>query len=145
MTWRDEAINKLKSYQAKCVALENLPDDIQEQEEKLSSIRSVTPDSETVTGSGLSREDRMLNILTYREELKEALHQTTRWVKKMDRALSVLNEEEYKLLDQFYIHPIKNKAERLAEELAVSPKTVYYRKDKALVKFTMARCGALET
>jgi len=145
MTWRDEAVRKLKSYQAKCVALENLPDDIREQEQFLKNIRSAAPDSVSVKSGGVSRDDRILNILTLREELSEAYRQTKAWVEKMERALAVLDSEEYALLDRFYIHPEKKAADRLADDLQVDIKTVYRRKDKALRKFTEARCGALET
>lgn len=145
MIWKHEVIEKLKLYEAKCAALENIPLEIRQQELGMQSIRSMDPDSSPVKGGGTSREDVMLNNIAYREELKESYSQTKLWVDVMDRALSVLTTEEYLLLERFYIHPEKKAADRLAGDLHVDIKTVYRRKDEALRRFTIALYGITET
>ena len=145
MIWKHEAIEKLKQYEVKCAALENIPLEIRQKELGMESIRSADPDSSPVKGHGASREDMMLNNITYREELKESYSQTKLWVTAMDRALSVLTPEENLILERFYIHPEKKAADRLAGDLHVDIKTVYRRKDDALRKFTIALYGITET
>lgn len=145
MIWKHEAIEKLKQYEVKRAALENIPLEIMQKELGMESIRSFDPDSSPVKGNGTSREDMMLNNIAYREELKESYSQTKLWVKAMDRALGVLMPEEYLILERFYIHPEKKAADRLAGDLHVDIKTVYRWKDDALRKFTIALYGITET
>lgn len=145
MIWKHEAIEKLKQYEVKCAALENIPLEIRQKELGMESIRSADPDNSPVKGNGTSREDMMLNNITYREELKESYSQTKLWVNAVDRALSVLTYEENLILERFYIHPEKKAADRLAGDLHVDIKTVYRRKDDALRKFTIALYGITET
>lgn len=145
MIWKHEAIEKLKQYEAKHLALENIPLEIRQLELGLQSIRSADPDKSPVKGSGANREDAMLNNITHREELKESWEMTKLWVEAMDRALSALSPEEYLILERFFIQQEKKAADRLAGDLRVDIKTVYRRKDDALHKFIIALYGVTET
>lgn len=145
MIWKHEAMDKLKQYEAKCAALENIPLEIRQLKLDMESIRSADPDSSPVKGSGTSREGMILNNITYREELKESWAQTKHWLDAVNRALNVLTPEERLILDRFYINPEKKAADRLAGDLRVDIKTVYRRKDEALRKFTLALYGVTET
>jgi len=145
MIWKHEAIEKLKQYEVKCTALDNIPLEIRQRELGMESIRSADPDSFPVKGSGTSREDMMLNNIVHREELKESYSQTRMWVEAVDRALNTLTQEELLILERFYIHPEKKAADRLAGDLHVDIKTVYRRKDDALRRFTIALYGVTET
>jgi hypothetical protein len=142
--WKNEAINRLKLYQAKKVALETIPLDIRQQELAMSSIRSADPDSAPVRGNS-TREDAMLNNMVYRSELDEAYVRTKLWVQAMDRALAVLTPEDRILLERFFILAEPKAADRLAGDLHMDVKTVYRRKDEALRKFTVALYGMAET
>ena len=144
MIWKNEAISKLKEYNAKRLALENIPLEIRQQSLALSSIRSATTDSIPVRGGG-SREDAILNNMTYRAELEESLTRTQLQVSAIEKALSTLTPEERLLLDRFFIHPEAKAADRLAGDLCVDVKTVYRRKDDALRTFTLALYGVAET
>ena len=144
MIWKNEAISKLKEYNAKRLALENIPLEIRQQSLALSSIRSAATDSIPVRGGG-SREDAILNNMTYRAELEESLTRTQLQVSAIEKALSTLNPEERMILDRFFICPEPKAAERLVGDLAVDVKTVYRRKDEALRTFTLALYGVFET
>ena len=143
MIWKNEAISKLKEYNAKRLALENIPLEIRQQSLALASIRSATTDSIPVRGNS-SREDAILNNLTYRAELEESLTRTQLQVSAIERALGTLTPEERMLLNRFFITPEAKAAERLAGDLAVDVKTVYRRKDEALRTFTIALYGVAE-
>lgn len=144
MIWKNEAIGKLKQYAVKKLALENIPLEIRQQYLSMSSIQSAATDSVPVRGNS-SREDAILNNITYRSELLESYSQTKLWVDAMDRALGALSKEEFLLLDRFFIHPEPKAADRLAGDLCLDMKTVYRRKDDALRKFTVALYGVTET
>ena len=136
MIWKNEAISKLKQYTAKKLSLENIPLEIQQQMLSMSSIRSADPDSVPVRGNA-TREDRA--------ELMESYTQAKLWIDAMDRALGTLTQEEFLLLDRFFIHAEPKAADRLAGDLHMDVKTVYRRKDDALRKFTVALYGVTET
>ena len=144
MIWKNEAISKLKQYSAKLLALENIPLEIQQQYLAMASIRSADPDSVPVRGNS-TREDAILNNMTYRGELMESYAQTKLWVDSVNRALGVLNQEERTLLDRFFIYAEPKAADRLAGDLHMDVKTVYRRKDEALRKFVVALYGVAET
>lgn len=143
MKWQDEAVESLKAYRAKCVALENLRDDIRECEESLGNIRSADPDCIRVKSSSKPN-DRFLNALTMHEALVESYQRTKSWVEKMDKAFSVLSQEDVTLLERMYVYPEQKAVDRLAGDLQVDVKTVYRRKDAALARFTIARFGNIE-
>lgn len=143
MKWQDEAIESLRSYRAKCVALENLRDDIRECEESLGGIRSADPDCVRVRSSNKPN-DQFLNALTMRESLAESYRRTKSWVEKMDKAFSVLSREDVTLLERMYVYPEPKAVDRLAGDLQIDVKTVYRRKDAALARFTIARFGNIE-
>ena len=141
--WSGEAEKSLRIYRAKCVALENLRDDIRECEESLGSIRSADPDCVRVKSSSTPN-NQFLNALTMQDALTESYQRTKSWVEKMDNAFSVLSHEEITILERMYIYPEPNAVDRLAGDLQIDVKTVYRRKDAALARFTIARFGNIE-
>ncbi len=145
MIWKHEAIDKLKQYEAKKLALENIPIEIRQLELDIQSIRSADPDSSPVRGSGTGREDGLLNNIARRNELQTSLQQTALWIDAVDRAISSLSQEEYLILERFFIHQERKAADSLSSDLQVDIKTVYRRKDEALRKFTTALYGVAET
>lgn len=145
MIWKHEAIEKLKQYEARRQAMNNIPAEIKRLELDMQSIRSADPNSSPVKGGGASREDVMLNNIAHRQELDNALAQTKIWVSVVENALSTLTPGEYLLLDRFYINPEKKAADRLAGDLHADVKSVYRWKDDALLKFTKALYGVSET
>lgn len=145
MIWKHEAIDKLKQYEAKKLALKNIPIEIRQLELDIQSIRSADPDSSPVRGSGTGREDGLLNNIARRNELQTSLQQTALWIDAVDRAISSLSQEEYLILERFFIHQERKAADSLSSDLQVDIKTVYRRKDEALRKFTTALYGVAET
>lgn len=145
MNWRTIAVDKLKDYRVKIAGKGNLEDEISELESRRRGIRSATADGNPVRGGGSGREDMMLNSIALQDEKEEVLLMTDRWIERVERGLAELNSEERTILDRFYIHPEKGAAERLAMDLGVDVKTVYFRKDRALRKFTIAMCGCVDS
>ena len=75
MIWKNEAVSRLKAYQAKKLALENIPMEIRQQVLALSSIRSADPDSAPVRGNS-TREDAMLNNMVYTSSVRQEVKVT---------------------------------------------------------------------
>ncbi len=144
MDWTTVAKDKLYNYSAKKASAVNLAEEIRELEYRRRSIRSATSDGSPVAGGTNKRDARILNSMVLEEEYKESLHIISRWLRRVERGLSVLNEEERQLLDRFYIYREKGAAERLAMDLGVDIKTVYWRANQALEKFTTAMCGRIK-
>lgn len=139
--WRKQAESDLKIYEASKQALINIPDQIKELEEKLTSIRSQSPDSVSVKGGGGGRDDAYLNNIVARDRLKANLEDSRRFVSRVSNALSILTEDEKELLRRFYMIPEKGAAYNMAAEKHVDHKTVYRWKDDALDRFTIAMYG----
>lgn len=145
MNWKSVAIDKLKDYGAKQIGVQNMSEEIQELKVRRRGIRSASSDSIAVHGGGSGREDAMLNSIVLQKELEINLQGSQRWIKRVENGLSVLDEEERRILERFYIKPERGAAERLSMDLGVDVKTVYHRKDRALRKFTIAMCGCCES
>lgn len=145
MNWKQEAIEKLRRYDAMKKAVVNLPEEISRLEIASMSIRSVKPDAIHVKGGGGGQEDVMLSNMVHRQELQFAFEQAKSWVKSTDQALGALTPEERLVLTRFYIYPEKGNVDRLCGELGVEQSSVYRRRDAALRKFTVALYGFLET
>lgn len=145
MNWKREAVDKLKNYEVHRQALESIPQEIKRLESVWTGIRSAVTDSTPVSGGGSTREDVMLSNIVHRDELKQRMKEAYLWVSQVDKALSILSDEERLVLDRFYLHPIKGIIDDLCERLNVEQATVYRKRDNALRRFTIALYGVTET
>lgn len=146
MNWRKEAADKLKDYQARKKAVDNIQEEISRLKAESTRIRSAVTDSTPIHGGGGStREDALLSNIALRDELKGRLQDTRRWLATVDRALAELTDEERLVLDRFFIHRAKGNVEILMEELHLEKTAVYEKKDRALRRFTLALYGAVES
>lgn len=130
-------------YEAKKQALINIPDQIKELEERLTSIRSQSADSVSVKGGGGSRDEAYLNNIVARDRLMANLEEARRIVIRVSGALAILSEDEKEILRRFYMVREKNAAYNMAEDKHVDHKTVYRWKDTALQKFATAMYGGM--
>lgn len=139
MNWEQEAVNKLKEYEAKKQASLGIPQELAQLEAEARQIRS------SLEGGGHGREDALLRNLAHRQELSWALEQVRKQVARLESALEVMSSEERLVLDRFYIHPMRGNLDRLCEELALEKSAVYDRRDKARRHFAIAMYGAVES
>lgn len=145
MNWKREAIDKLKNYEARREALENIPKEIKRLESSYAGIRSAATNGTPVSGGGNTREDAMLSNIVHRDELKRRLKEARLWVAQVDKALAVLDDEERLVLDRFYIHRTKDSVVELCDRLNLEKTAVYDRREKALRHFTIALYGITES
>lgn len=145
MDWKREAADKLRNYEARKQATENIQEEIKRLEIEYTSIRSAVTAGPPVSGGGSSREDVLLNNIAHREELKRRLRDVRLWVSQVDKALGVLDADERIVLDRLYIHQSKASVIELCEKLNLEKSSVYRKRDNALRRFTIALYGATET
>ena len=139
MELKRKAISDLKDYTAKKAFLLNANETILDLEAQKNQIKSISADSIGSAGSG--RSDILPGLIVAQDDMREARYLVNRWITRVERGLAVLNDDERKILDRFYIIAEKSAADRLAEDLQCDIKTVYRRKDVALRKFTLAMYG----
>ena len=136
--WKTQAMNELEMHEARKASIENITDQLRELESELTSIRSPGADSVSVRGGGGAKDGRYLNNIVARDVLMANLKAARRSVRAVEKALSVLDEEEQELLLRFFIKPEKEAVFDFADKFGIDRKTVYYRRESALKKFTIA-------
>ena len=92
-----------------------------------------------------AQKDTLWAEIVRKEELERSLECAQLWVDEVTGALQILNKDERRILDTFFVIGEKKAADRLASELCADPKSVYRWKDAALRKFTIALYGAVLT
>ena len=143
MNWKYESMEELREYEAKRMAVESIPEEIQQlrtQMVKLGGSGNSTP----VKGGGSQWEDRQINLIVKMEKLNTSLCYAKEWCARVERGLVVLTDEERLILNRFYINPAKGNVDRLCGDLCLEKSAVYERKDRALRRYTLARYGCME-
>lgn len=144
MNWKNEAMDRLKQYDAMRLAAINIPQEIKRLEADSVALRGIRTDSTAVISGNSRREEAILDNMMSRQELMWRLEQAKSWLSCMDRALGALSGEEKLVLQRFYISPEKGSVERLCSELGLESSSVYRKRDKALRHFTVALYGSAE-
>lgn len=145
MNWAGIAIERLKDYENRKNAADNLEKQIELLEDQFTSIRSATTDGTPVQGGNENRREKMLieNIAT-REELEYNLDFIKREIEITEMGLEALTEREKMILHWFYINRPKDYIDRLCNELFISKTELYRQREIALKKFTKACYGIVE-
>jgi hypothetical protein len=145
INWCIFAIQRLRDYEERKTAINNLTEQIKTLEDKFTAIRAATTDSTPVQGGNENRREQMLihNIAT-REELQKNLEITKQEIAITEKGLAALTETEKQILTRFYINRTKGYVERLCDELYISKTELYRQKEDALKRFTMVCYGIVE-
>lgn len=144
MNWKNEAMDRLRQYDAMRLAVTNIPQEIKRLEAASVALHGARTDGTPVQSGGSRREEAILDNMMSRQELLWRLEQAESWLSCMDRALSALTGEEKLVLQRFYICPEKGSVDRLCSELGLESSSVYRKRDKALRRFTVALYGSAE-
>lgn len=145
MDWKREAADELRNYQNRKLAIANISDQIKDLATEITSIRSASADGSPVAGGSCGRDEALVNNIVKRERLAESMRLTENRVRRVERALNQLSEQDRCVLQRFYITPCIGGVERLCRELAIEKPTVYRWKDRALQNFTIIMYGITES
>lgn len=145
LNWSVFAVQRLRDYEDRKTAVENITEQIKALEQRFAAIRSATTDGTPVQGGNENkREEMLIRNIAEREELKNNLDIITREIEVTEKGLDTLTEEEKLILRRFFILRQKGYVERLCDELFVSKTRLYQKKETALKKFTLACYGIVE-
>lgn len=139
MNFVKEAIEDLRNYEPRKVAMLNLQDKIKTAEAKIYGLRSGAGGS-GVKGGG-EHDEALINQIAAKEKYQTNLKIISAFVDQVDRALAVLTEEERVVLDGFYINRPTDYRNRLCDKLHIEESTLYRIKDNAIKRFTIALYG----
>lgn len=142
MDRKSAALERLRSYEVMRAAVENLRTQIRILKLQQESVPGVRTDRVAVLGSAGEPGAWLMDNIIRRQELEAALEQTLLWMLVTDRALGVLEPDELAILRLFYIKKAPGALSRACQLLGTEKSAVYRKRDKALVKFTMALFGA---
>lgn len=143
MNWKYESMEELREYEAKRMAVESIPEEIQQLRTQMVKLGG-SGNSAPVKGGGSQWEDIQINLIVKMEKLNTSLCYAKEWCARVERGLVVLTDEERLILDRFYINPAKGNVDRLCGDLCLEKSAVYERKDRALRRYTLARYGCME-
>lgn len=145
MNWKNEAVEKLRRYDAMQRAAINIPQEISRLKEESGALRSGLAVRPAGNWDIRQREDILIDNLVTRQQLQWSLDQVQSWTQAVNRALSGLEPDERLILQQLYILPQDGALEKLMDRLGVEKSSIYRRRDKALQKFTLSLYGAEES
>ncbi len=141
MNWKNEAIEQLTKYDAMVEATRNIPEEIKRLEMMTTFYRSNSADAVRSGKTKGPLDDRIINNIVKRQQLEKSLKNAEAWVRTTDRAMSVLQPAEKKILEGMYIRPEKGAVSCLCECLGLEQSSVYRHRDTALYRFTVALYG----
>lgn len=145
LNWSVFAVQRLRDYEDRKTAVENITEQIKVLEQRFTAIRSATTDGIPVQGGNENkREEMLIHNISTREELKNNLDIIKHEIAVTEKALATLTEEENLILTRFFILRQKGYVERLCDELYISKTRLYQKKEVALKKFTLACYGIVE-
>ena len=145
VNWEKVAIDDLRKYEKMRHSLVSIREKQAALDLQSGVIRSSFRDSEPVSGSGSSgAEDRLISNIVERERLDGNYQAVEKLVVRMDKALSMLDDQERLVLERFYINRSPGYVDRLCEELGYEVRNIYKIKDAALKKFTISMYGLIE-
>lgn len=139
--WKIRAITQLREYKALLAEIDNAPGELAELREQMAALKSPGADGGEVHGSGGRSSDRLDSLIDEITDREEALKAAKASAKRTRRALEALSQEDLVVLSAFYIDAVRNATDHLMDDLCISRKTVYVRRDLALAKFRIARNG----
>lgn len=136
-----EELEKLRYYERR---IAEIPDEIAEEKERLTSIKSSTTGSTPVQGGGNKREEWLVSALDRIDRLKADLRYFEGKARLTYRALDMLDPEDQRILIVLYVDKLKYGADVLMDELGIDSRTVWRRRTAAINDYCRARHGGTE-
>ena len=135
---------ELGRYYEKLMAIDSLQDEIDMLNARMEGIRSPKMDATPVQGGSSTAEDRIINAICNRDN-PTVNHELVKWqVRQMDRGLSILTDQQRRILEVAVMRREYNAIDRLCDELHISRSELYRRMDEALKRYAICRYGVTE-
>lgn len=135
---------ELGRYYEKLMAIDSLQDEIDMLTARMEGIRSPKMDATPVQGGSSTAEERIINAICNRDNLT-VNHELVKWqVRQMDRGLSILTDQQRRILEVAVMRREYNAIDRLCDELHISRSELYRRMDEAIKRYAICRYGVTE-
>ena len=142
--WQYNAMQDLREYQAVKESLVSIPEELKALEIDMQLVRGTSYDKSPVQGGASGREDRLIDYIDRKGRLAENLRAATVRVRRIERGLAGLTDNERLVLHRFFVSREHGHVDRLCEELGYEERTIYRIKDSALKKFTLSMFGVID-
>lgn len=142
--WQYNAMQDLREYQAVKESMVSIPEELKALEIDMQLVRGTSYDKSPVQGGASGREDRLIDYIDKKGRLAENLRAATVRVRRIERGLAGLTDNERLVLHRFFISREHGHVDRLCEELGYEKTAVYNIKDAALKKFTLSMFGVID-
>lgn len=139
--WKTKCKDDLFNLRKNEAAILSLPEEINMERDRMTSIKSASTGTAPVQGGGTSYEERMNNSICLIDLLSDNLRFSETEVRLTKKALSTLTDEERRILDVLYIDRQRDGVSRLSNELGCDERTVWRKATRALEGYNTARHG----
>ncbi len=139
MNWEREMIERLKKYEKRIKAIDNLKERIVYLQESMESIKPVMTDKDPIKGGTTKQEDVLINRIMEKDLLLDNLKFCEFEVKEIQKALKTLTETEAEIINMFYINTCR--VQTICEKLGYEKSQVYNIRNIALKKMTLFLYG----
>ncbi len=141
MDYIREAIEQLEHYNELVLSLANMRDQLEALKLERYGIKAQIITREP-KGSGKSEpDDKWVNNIFNRNILVRNIEATSKKINCIDKALSVLNNDERLVLKRMFITGNHNAIEDICRELSLSQSQIYRIKGQAIRRFARAMYG----
>ena len=138
MNWKKEAEYELRNYtKMKEIVIRNT-ELIEQIEYEIITLRGARIDGTPVSGGTNEREDWLVDNISKKNELEIMIVIAKKHIDMVECGLLAVTEEERRILRLFFVDRPKDYIDRLCCELGYEQSSLYYHKDIALRKFTLA-------
>lgn len=140
MDYKKMALNDLKDYNKVKTGISNLIDRIHELEEGIDgvNVQQFTSDRVQSCSGDNPEERRIVDAMAELNELRPRLDYSIAKNKRIDKALSMLTEQQRSILDRFHINKTENHVQILCAELGYEKSNIYNFYNEAMRDFTIA-------
>lgn len=139
--WKMKCKADLFNLRKNEAAILSIPEEINMERERMTSIKSASTGTAPVQGGGTSYEERMNNSICLIDLLSDNLRFSETEARLTRKALATLTDEERRVLEVLYIDKQKNGVQRLCDELGCDERTVWRKATRALEGYNTARHG----
>ena len=134
MDYRPKAVDMLEHIAERRTAMSLCKDRIAELDGRMGKIKGTLKTADPVKGTGEnSMEDMWLCLIAEKADEERRLRIVCKSVREFNKAWSALTEDEKNVLNEFYIIGGKSAVDRLVQQYKCDPKTVYRKRDDALI------------
>lgn len=136
--WLIEDLQTLERYRS---SIAQMTSEIETLRAEFTAIKATNYDKMPKASGDNIQEEKLLTNIAKRDELEANLKATVLHVEDMDRLLSMLSNDERRIVQRMFVKREKYAADNLANELGYETAHIYRLKNQALTHLAQLRHG----